>query len=85
MQLTYNDVLDVLDIKYFPSQRIGYTLPPGMHETNDINETLKYLLPSSVEVSNTIDDIRLRSKLNINQNLIFTEKSFFYTILGFTQ
>ena len=33
----------------------------------------------------TIDDIRLKSNSKINQTLLFTEKSFFYTILGFTQ
>jgi len=38
-----------------------------------------------VKVSITIDDVRLRSNLNINQPLIFTKKSFFYTILGFTR
>ena len=37
-----------------------------------------------MEVSITIDDIRLRSNLKINQTLIFTKKSFFYTLLGFT-
>ena len=38
-----------------------------------------------MKVSVTIDDVRLKSNLNINQTLIFTEKSFFYTILGFTR
>ena len=38
-----------------------------------------------MKVSVTIDDARLKSNLKINQTLIFTEKSFFYTILGFTQ
>ena len=38
-----------------------------------------------MKVNITIDDIRLKSNLKINQTLIFTEKSFFYTILGFTQ
>ena len=33
----------------------------------------------------TIDDVRLKSNLKTNQTLIFTEKSFFYTILGFTR
>ena len=33
----------------------------------------------------TIDDIRLKSNLKTNQTLTFTNKSFFYTILGFTQ
>ena len=51
----------------------------------DLNNTLKYILPDNVKVNITIDDIRLKSNLKINQTLIFTEKSFFYTILGFTQ
>ena len=50
--------MDVLDIKYFPSERTGYTLPPGIYEVSDINTTLKYLLPDSVKVSITIDDSR---------------------------
>ena len=36
-------------------------------------------------MSITIDDIRIKYILNFNQTLVFTEKSFFYTILGFTQ
>ena len=38
-----------------------------------------------MKVSITIDDIRLESILKINQTLIFTEKSFFYTNLGYTR
>ena len=44
-----------------------------------------HILPDNVKVSITINDIRLKSNLKINQTLIFTEKSFFYTNLGFTQ
>ena len=33
----------------------------------------------------SIDDIRLKSNLKLNKTLIFTEKFFFYTILGFRQ
>ena len=51
----------------------------------DLNNTLKYILPDDLKVSVTIDDIRLKSNLKTNQTLIFTEKSFFYKILGFTQ
>ena len=51
----------------------------------DLNNTLKYILPNNVKVSVTIDDVRLKSNLKTNQTLIFTEKSFFYTILGFTR
>ena len=51
----------------------------------DLNNTLKYILPDNVKVSITFDDVRLKSKLKFNQTLIFTEKSFFYTHLGFTR
>ena len=58
---------------------------PGIYEVVDLNNTLKHILPDNVKVNITIDDIRLKSNLKINQTSIFTEKSFFYTILGFTQ
>ena len=46
---------------------------------------LKTFLPDDVKVNNAIDDIRLRSNLTNNTTLKFTNKSFFYTILCFTQ
>ena len=85
MQLTYDEIIDVLDLKYIPTKRTGYSLNPGIYETVDLNNTLKHISPDNVKVNITIDDIRLKSNLKINQTLIFTEKSFFYTILGFTQ
>ena len=36
-------------------------------------------------MSVTIDDVTLKSSLKINETLIFTEKSFFYTLQGFTR
>ena len=84
-QLTYNEIIDVLDLKYISAKRIGYSLNPGIYEIVDLNNTLKYILPDNVKINVTIDDIRLKSNLKINQTLIFTNKSFFYTILGFTQ
>ena len=85
MQLTYDEIIDVLDLKYNPTKRTGYSLNPGIYEIVDLNNTLKHILPDNLKVNVTIDDIRLKSNLKINQTLIFTEKSFFYTILGFTQ
>ena len=85
MQLTYDDIIDVLYLKYISTKRIGYSLDPGIYEVADLNTTLKHILPNNVKVNITIDDIRLKSNLKINQILLFTEKSFFYTILGFTQ
>ena len=85
MQLTYNEIMDILDLEYIPTKRTGYSLNPGIYEVVDLNNTLKYILPDNVKINITIDDIRLKSNLKNNQTLIFTSKSFFYTILGFTQ
>ena len=85
MQLTYDEIIDVLDIKYISTKRIGFSLNPGIYEIVDLNNTLKHILPDNVEVNVTIDDNRLKSNLIINQTLLFIEKSFFYTTLGFTQ
>ena len=72
-------------MKYFPTKRTGYSLNPGIYEVVGLNNILKHILPNNVKVTITIDDIRLKSNLKTNQTLIFTERSFFYTILGFTQ
>ena len=85
MRLSYNEIMDILDLKYIPTKRTGYSLSPGIYEVVDLNNTLKHILPDNVKISITIDDIRLKSNLKINQTLIFTERSCFYKILGFTQ
>ena len=80
-----DEIIDNVDLKHIPTKRTGYSLNPGIYEITDINKTLEYILPDNVKVSITIDDTRLKSKLNINQTLIFNEKSFFNTILGFSR
>ena len=85
MRLSYDEIIDVLDLKYISTKRIGFSLDPGIYEIVDLINTLKHFLPDNVEINVTIDDIRLKSNLKFNQALLFTEKSFFYTILGYTQ
>ena len=85
MRLSYDEIMDILDLKYIPTKRTGYSLTPGIYEVVDLNNTLKYILPDNVKINIAIDDIRLKSNLKTNQTLIFTEMSFFYTILGYTQ
>ena len=85
LQLSYDEIIDILDLKYIPTKRTGYSLNPGVYEVEDLNNTLKHILPDNVKVNITIDGIRLKSNLRINQTLLFSKKSFFYTILGFTQ
>ena len=81
MRLSYDEIMDILDLKYIPTKRTGYSLNSGIYEVVDLNNTLKHILPDNVKVNITIDDIRLKSNLKINQTLIFTEKSFFHIIL----
>ena len=72
-------------MKYIATSTLRYNLPPGIFETSDINLMLKSFFPNEVKVDFTIDDIWLRSNLTTNKTIRFTERSFFYTILGFTQ
>ena len=85
MRLSYDEIMNILDLKYIPTKRTGYSLNLGINEVADLNNSLKYMSPDNVKVNVTIDDVRLKSDLKTNQTLIFTEKSFFYTILRFTQ
>ena len=85
MRLSYDEIIDILDLKYFPTKRMRFSLNPGVYEVDDLIITLKHFLPDNVKLTNTIDDIRLKSNLKINQTLIFTEKSLISTILSFTR
>ena len=84
-ELTSVEIIGILDLKYIPTKRTGYFLTPSIYEVVDLNNTLNYILHDNMKVSVTIDDVRLKSNLEINQILIFTETSIFYTILGFTR
>ena len=84
-QLTYDEILDLLDLKHSPTKRTGCSLNPDIYEVVDLNNTLKNILPDNVKVNVTIDDVRLKSNIKVIQTSIFTEKSFFYTILSFTR
>ena len=37
IQLTDDEITDILDLKYISTTTIGYTLPPGTYEIIDIN------------------------------------------------
>ena len=84
-QLTYDEIIDVLDLKYIPTKRIGYSIEPNIYNVVDLNNILKKILPDNVKINVTIDESKYKTDLKINQTLIFTKKTFFYTILGFTK
>ena len=85
MQLTYKEIIDILDLKYISTKRIGYSIEPNIYNVVDLNKTLKNILPINVKMDISIDERKYKIDLENNQTLIFTNKSFFYTILGFTR
>ena len=85
MQLNYDEIIDILDLKNIPTKRIGYSLKPNTYQIFDISNTLRKILPDNLEISVTIDEKIYKSNLETLQTLIFTDKSFFYNIVGFTQ
>ena len=84
-RLTYDEIMGILDLKYIATKRMGYSIAPSIYNVVDLNKTLKNILPNNVKIDITIDERKYKTDLKINQTLIFTNKSFFYTILGFTQ
>ena len=84
-QLSIDEIMDILDKKSLASKRTGYALPVRVYEVSDNNSVLKFLLPDNVKTIINIDHVRLNSFSKNNQTLIFTKKSFFYTLLRFTQ
>ena len=77
MQLTYDEVIDILDLKYIPTKRMGYSIEPIIYNVVDLNNTLENILPDNVKISVTIDEKKYKSNLKNNRTLIFTNKSFF--------
>ena len=68
-QLTYDELIDILDLKNLPSEETGFSLNPGMYEVADISKVLEPIKNNNLKVSIRIDDIRLKSNSKINQTL----------------
>ena len=85
LQLTYHEIINILDFKFIPTKRRGSSLNPNIYNVIDLNNSLKNIPPDNVKINVTIDERKYKTELKIIQTLIFTTKSFFYTILGFTQ
>ena len=85
MRLSYDEIMDILDLKYISTKRIGFSIEPNIYNVVDLNKTLKNILPNNIKIDITRDERKYKTDLRINQTLIFTNKSFFYNILGFTQ
>ena len=85
MEITYSEIEKILDVIYIPTSSLGYTLPTGIYKISEIKLMLMSLLPDKVKENIKNDGTRLKSSLTTAKTIRFTKKSFFYTILGFTQ
>ena len=56
MQLSYDESIDIINVKSIPSKTIGYSLNPSLYEIKDLNKTIGQILPDIVKVSITIDN-----------------------------
>ena len=45
MQLTYNEIIDILDLEYVPTKRMGYSIEANIYNVVDLNKTLKKFYP----------------------------------------
>ena len=39
MRLNYNEIIDILDLKFIPTKRTGYSINPGIYEVIDLKNT----------------------------------------------
>ena len=85
LELTYDEIVDMLDVNYIAGSIIKNTSPVDIYEVNNINSMIKFLLHREVKLNITIDDIRLKSKLATNKTIKLIKNSFFYTTLWFAK
>ena len=45
IQLTYDEIIDIIGLKYIPTKRTGFPLNPDNYEVFELNNNLKYVLP----------------------------------------
>ena len=42
-QSTYDEIVNILDFKFIPTKRTGYSLNPDIYEVADLNSSLKHI------------------------------------------
>ena len=75
-QLTYDQIVDVLVVKYIAGSTKGYTIPPSICNIKEINLIFKSLFPKEVKLNFTFDDIRLKSNLTTKKQSGLLKKFF---------
>ena len=65
MRLSYDEIMYILDLKYIPTKRTGYSLNPGIYEVIDLNNTLKHFILKTM-ITNLLILIMKRKVLLVN-------------------
>ena len=55
-QLSYDEIINILDLKYIPTKRIGYSIEPNIYNVVDLNKILKNILPDNLKINIAIDE-----------------------------
>ena len=55
-KLTYDEIIDILDLKLIPTKRTGYSIEPNIYNIVDLSRTLKNILPNNLKIDITIDE-----------------------------
>ena len=50
MRLRYDEIMDILDLKYISTKRIGYSMKPKIYNVIDLKINLKNFLPENVKI-----------------------------------
>ena len=85
LEITYDEIVDILDVRFIAGSTMGYTLPVGFCEVSDFNLMITSSLPNEVKVNNTIDDIRLNQLWPLIKQLGSLKNLFSKTISIFTE
>ena len=56
MQLIYDEIIDVLNLKYIPTKRMGFSIELNIYNVVDLNNTFRNILRDNVKISVTIDE-----------------------------
>ena len=56
MQLTYDEIINILDLIYILTKRMGYSIEPNIYNVVDLNKTLKNILPNNIKINVSIDE-----------------------------
>ena len=56
LRLSYDEIINIIDLKYISTKRIGYSIEPNIFNVDDLNKTLKNILPNNLKTNVSINE-----------------------------